>query len=183
MRKYSLEGKIMYERSAIVLERYLSKIFGQDDTTGIKANYYLYTDILEEMEKYQMITEEEEKVIEEFDAIAQKMQAIQKKQEMICSDNIEQEEERNRLFNDFDQDPVAIEKKILKIEKILEENEEEQKQLREEYIELFSEFTEKQKIRNKCSKTRRTAETNHMKVLNETAEKKIEKEEIQNEEL
>ena len=161
----------MYERSAIVLERYLSKIFGQDDTTGIKANYYLYTDILEEMKKYQMVTEEEEKVIEEFDAIAQKMQAIQKKQEMLCSDNIEQEEERNRLFNDFDQDPVAIEKKILKIEKILEENEEEQKQLREEYIELFSEFTEKQKIRNRCSKTRRTAETNHMKVLNETAEK------------
>ncbi len=161
----------MYERSAIVLERYLSKIFGQDDTTGMKANYYLYTDILEEMEKYQMVTEEEEKVIKEFDAIAQKMQAIQKKQEMLCSDNIEQEEERNRLFNDFDQDPATIEKKILKIEKILEENEEEEKQLREEYIELFSEFTEKQKIRNRCSKTRRTAETNHMKVLNQTAEK------------
>ncbi len=161
----------MYERSAIVLERYLSKIFGQDNATGIKANYYLYTDILEEMEKYQMVTEEEEKVIEEFDAIAQKMQTIQKKQEMLCSDSIEQEEERNRLFNDFDQDPAAIEKKILKVEKILEENEEQQKQLREEYIELFSEFIEKQRTRNRCSKTRRTAETNHMKVLNETAEK------------
>lgn len=161
----------MYERSAIVLERYLSKIFGQDNTTGIKANYNLYTDILKEMEKYQIVTDEEEKVIEEFDAIAQKMQAIQKKQEMLCSDNIEQEEERNRLFNDFDQDPTTIEKKLSKIEKILEENAEEQKQLRQEYIELFSQFTEKQKIRNKCSKTRRTAETNHIRVLNETVEK------------
>ncbi len=161
----------MYERSAIVLERYLSKIFGQDNATGIKANYNLYTDILKEMEKYQIVTDEEEKVIEEFDAIAQKMQAIQKKQEMLCSDNIEQEEERNRLFNDFDQDPATIEKKLSKIEKILEENAEEQKQLRKEYIEFFSQFTEKQKIRNKCSKTRRTAETNHIRVLNETVEK------------
>ena len=47
MKKYNLEGKIMYERSAIVLERYLSKIFGQDDTTGIKDNYKLYTENLE----------------------------------------------------------------------------------------------------------------------------------------
>ena len=161
----------MYERSAIVLERYLSKIFGQNDDDGIKGNYQIYTDILEEMEKYQIITEEEEKVIEEFDAIAQKMQTIQKKQEMLCSDSIEQEEERNKLFNDFDQAPIAIEKKLLKIEKTLEENTEEQKQLREEYIHLLNDFTEKQRERNKCSKTKRAAESNHMKILNETVEK------------
>ncbi len=161
----------MYERSAIVLERYLNKIFGQDDVTGIKANFNLFTNILDEMQKYQTVTDEEEKVIEEFDAIAQKMQTIQKKQEVLCSDSVEQEEERNRLFNDFDQDPSMIEKKILKVEKILEENAEEQKQLREEYLTLLNEFTEKQKLRNRCSKTRRTAETNHMKALNETVEK------------
>ncbi len=161
----------MYERSAIVLERYLSKIFGQDDVTGIKADYQLFTSILEEMEKYQAVTEEEEKVIEEFDAIAQKMQTIQKKQEVLCSDSVEQEEERNKLFNDFDQDPSIIEKKLLKIEKLLEENSEEQKRLREEYMGLLNEFMEKQKMRNRCSKIRRTAETNHMKVLNETVEK------------
>ena len=63
----------MYERSAIVLERYLSNIFGKDDATGIKANFQIYTNVLEEMKKYQTITEEEEKLIEEFDVIAQKM--------------------------------------------------------------------------------------------------------------
>ena len=34
--------------------------------------------VLEEMEKYQVITEEEEKIISEFDEIANKMQIIQK---------------------------------------------------------------------------------------------------------
>ncbi len=160
----------MYERSAIVLERYLNKVFGQDNTTGIKANYQIYTTILEELEKYQTVTQDEEKVIEEFDVIAQKLQTLQKKQEMLCSDSIEQEEERNKLFNDFDQEPTSIEKKILKIEKILEENAEEQKQIREEYIELLKEFTEKQKSRNKCAKTRRIAEANYMRILNETIE-------------
>ena len=76
----------MYERSAIVLERYLNKIFGQDNETSIKVSYKIYQDILEEMEKYQVITEEEEKVIDEFDEIAKKMQSIQRKQETICSD-------------------------------------------------------------------------------------------------
>ena len=161
----------MYERSAIVLERYLSKIFGQDNDTSIKASYKIYQDILAEMEKYQVITEEEEKVIDEFDEIAKKMKSIQKKQEVLCSDSIEHEEERNKLFNDFDQDPSLIEKKLLKIEKVIEENSEEQKELREEYIKLLNEFSEKQRERNKCGKNRRAVEANHIKLLNETIEK------------
>lgn len=161
----------MYERSAIVLERYLSKIFGQENDTSIKASYQIYKDILEEMEKYQVITEEEEKVINEFDEIAKKMQSIQKKQETLCSDSIEQEEERNKLFNDFEQDPSLIERKLLKIEKVIEENAKEQEELREEYIELLNEFAEKQKERNRCGKNRRAVETNHVNLLNETIEK------------
>ena len=161
----------MYERSAIVLERYLSKIFGQDNDTSIKASYKIYQDILVEMEKYQVITEEEEKVIDEFDEIAKKMQSIQKKQEVLCSDSIEHEEERNKLFNDFDQDPSLIEKKLLKMEKALEENAKEQKELREQYIKLLNDFSEKQRERNKCGKNRRAVEANHIKLLNETIEK------------
>lgn len=161
----------MYERSAIVLERYLSKIFGQDNDTSIKASYKIYQDILVEMEKYQVITEEEEKVIDEFDEIAKKMQSIQKKQEVLCSDSIEHEEERNKLFNDFDQDPSLIEKKLLKTEKALEENAKEQKELREQYIKLLNDFSEKQRERNKCGKNRRAVEANHIKLLNETIEK------------
>lgn len=160
----------MYERNAIILERYLNKVFGQNKDTSIKAAHNIYQEILEEMEKYQIVTEEEEKVIEEFDDIAKQMQSIQKKQESLYLDTVEREEEREKLFNDFDQEPSIIERKLIKIEKIVLENEKDQQEIREEYIELLKRFVEKQKERNKCSKTRRTAETNHMKVLNETVQ-------------
>ena len=42
----------MYERNAIVLERYLSNIFGKDNETNVKSSFEIYKDILEEMEKY-----------------------------------------------------------------------------------------------------------------------------------
>ena len=42
----------MYERNAIILERYLSKVFGQNNETSIKASYNIYKEILEEMAKF-----------------------------------------------------------------------------------------------------------------------------------
>ena len=125
----------MYERNAIVLERYLSNIFGKNDETNVKSSFEIYKDILEEMEKYQVVTKEEEKVIKEFDEIAKNMQTIQKKQEVLCSENMEHEEERNKLFNDLDQAPEMIEKKILRLEQDIEENIAEQKEKRENHIE------------------------------------------------
>ena len=161
----------MYERNAIVLERYLSNIFGKDNETNVKSSFEIYKDILEEMEKYQVVTKEEEKVIKEFDEIAKNMQTIQKKQEVLCSENMEHEEERNKLFNDLDQAPEMIEKKILRLEQDIDENIAEQKEIRENYIELLNKFVEKQKERNKCAKTKRTTETNHIKILNDTIQK------------
>ncbi len=161
----------MYERNAIVLERYLSNIFGKNDETNVKSSFEIYKDILEEMEKYQVVTKEEEKVIKEFDEIAKNMQTIQKKQEVLCSENMEHEEERNKLFNDLDQAPEMIEKKILRLEQDIDENIAEQKEIRENYIEFLNKFVEKQKERNKCAKTKRATETNHIKILNDTIQK------------
>ena len=161
----------MYERSAIVLEKYLNKVFGQDKQSDIRISYETFKSVLEEMEKYQVITEEEEKIISEFDEIANKMQTIQKNQEDISNDTIKREDFRIKLFNDFDQAPATIEKKLLRIEKLEESAVEEQRSLREEYIQLLHEFTEKQGERNKCNKLRkRTSEANHIRILNDTIE-------------
>ena len=71
----------MYERSAIVLERYFDKIFGENKENNLKTNYGNYTRIIEELKEYQRIIEEEEKVIEQFDQIANEIRSIQ--QEML----------------------------------------------------------------------------------------------------
>ena len=49
----------MYERSAIVLEKYLNKVFGPDKESDIRISYETFKIVLEEIEKYQVITEEE----------------------------------------------------------------------------------------------------------------------------
>ena len=66
----------MYERNAIVLERYFEKKFGFDKSNNIKLNYTNFSDLLEELEKYQIAVLEEEKIIQTFDEIAQKIQIM-----------------------------------------------------------------------------------------------------------
>lgn len=160
----------MYERSAIVLEKYLNKIFGPDKESDIRISYETFKNVLEEMEKYQVITEEEEKIIDEFDDIVNKMQKIQKEQEGLSKEITKHEDIRTKLFNDFDQEPAIIEKKLIKIENIIDERTQKEQELRESYIELLNEFTEKQTERNKCNKMKRTSETNHIKILNGAVE-------------
>ena len=51
----------MYERSAIVLERYIEKIFGFDKANNLRSNYKNFGELLEEVKQYKELTEKEEK--------------------------------------------------------------------------------------------------------------------------
>lgn len=155
----------MYERNAIVLERYFEKKFGLDKTINLKTIYANYSDMVEELERYQIALIEEEKIILDFDETAQKIQIIQKTQEKLCATNEKLEEERNKLFNALDENPSTIEKKLEKIENLVEKNNEELKELRKEFIEALNIFEEKQKERNTQSKERRIEEKNHLELL------------------
>lgn len=172
----------MYERNAIVLERYFEKKFGFDKPNNLKINYTNFGDLVEELEKYQITVIEEEKVIQEFEEIAKKIQIIQKAQEKLCATNEKLEEERNRLFNVLDENPSNLENKLEKIENTLERNNQELKELRIEFIEALSTFREQQVQRNRCAKERRIAETNHVTFLQKVTNlfQEINPEDIQN---
>ena len=152
----------MYERNAIVLERYFEKEFGFDKKNNLRSNYTNYGDIVEELERYQTTVTEEESVIQEFDQIAEEIQDIQKTQEKLCMVNEKLEQERNNLFNELDENPSIIQNKLEKIEHTIDENNEELKTLRKEFIEALEIFGQKQKERNTRSKERRLVETNHV---------------------
>ena len=75
----------MYERSAIVLERYFDEMFGFFNKMNPKLNYQNYKEMVEELQKYQTIVSEEEEVIKAFDEVAKQIQTIQKKQKhFVC---------------------------------------------------------------------------------------------------
>ena len=77
----------MYERSAIVLERYLNKKFGFDQKINLKENYNNYCNIIKEVKEYQEIVQEEEGLIEKFDEVAKEIQDIQSKQAKLYESN------------------------------------------------------------------------------------------------
>ncbi len=157
----------MYERSAIVLEKYFNKIFGFNEKNNLKNLYNSYKNIIEETCKYQEIIEEEEKQIEQFDQIANEIRNIQQEQKKLYKSNIKLEEDRNKLFDDLDEDPALLEKKLEKIGQTILSNNERLEELKNGFTENLNEFNERQKERNKCSKARRIEEGTHIQLIEE----------------
>lgn len=162
----------MYERSAIVLERYFNEIFGFDKKINLKTIYKDYKELIEETKKYQMILEEENEIINEFDETANEIRRIQQEQKKIFKNIIKFEEERNKLFDSLDEEPSIVDKKMRKIEDNIKESNQKLEELRECFIESLTKFIEKQKERNRCSRSRRTEERTHLDII-ERADKNL----------
>ena len=160
----------MYERSAIVLERYMEKIFEFNKTNNLKTNFDNFKELLEEIENYQILAEKEGKVIQEFDDTVKKIEDIQNKQDKLYKENQKLEEMRNQLFLDLGEDSKILDNKFKKVEKSLEQNNEKLKEFREEFIKYLSDFSVRQKERNKCEKARRVGEANHLSYIKKMQE-------------
>ena len=157
----------MYERSAIVLERYFDNLFGLEKKDNLKVNYQNYKSTVDEIQKYQTIVGQEEEVIQKFDAVAREIQMIQKKQEKLYEANKKLEEERNKLFNNLDDESNTLNKSFKKIEDSLEKNNQELRELREKFMDFLAQFSERQKERNKFAKERRVVEAKYMTYMEE----------------
>ena len=158
----------MYERSAIVLEKNFNTILGFDKKPNLKTIYKDYKEITEEIQKYQTILGEEDNIINEFDSVANQIRTIQQEQKKISKANTKYEEERNQLFNDLDENPETIEKKLIKIENNISEGNKRLEELRKDYIKAITDFAQKQQERNIYSKSRRTEERKHLQLIEKT---------------
>lgn len=154
----------MYERSAIVLEKYFNNIFGFNQKINLKIIYKNYKEMMEEIQKYQSILEEEDKIIIQFDEVANKIRNIQQEQKKIYKENTKLEEQRNQLFDSLDEEPSVIEEKLKKIEEITGKNNKRLQELRTGFIEALTKFSDKQKERNKYSRARRAEEKEYIKI-------------------
>ena len=100
----------MYERNAIVLERYFNQMFGYNMTNNIKTNFTDYSELVECLDKYKDIAEEEDSIIQDYDLIANKIRDIQKKQETLGKKDLKYQGEREELFQNIDEDAEEIKK-------------------------------------------------------------------------
>ena len=148
----------MYERSAIVLERYFEKLFGFEKENNLKLNFNNYKDLIGEIKKYQEVLSEEEIIIKEFEKTANIIQDLQSKQEKLHISNEKNEDERNKIFHDLDIDAKTVEELVERIENNLDDNNKKLKKIREEYVEALEDFNTKQKQRKVSAKKKRLAE-------------------------
>lgn len=159
----------MYERSAIILEKYYNNMFGFDKKENLKTVYKDFKYTIEEIQKYQDIVKEEDNIINEFDITANEIRQIQQEQKKIYKSNIKLEEDRNQLFDILDEDPSAIEKKLLKIEEKINENNKNLEELRERFVKNLVDFEDKQTERNKISRGRREEEKEYLQIIQKSS--------------
>lgn len=152
----------MYERSAIVLEKYMEKVLKLNKQYNLKKNSENYSELINEIENYQNVTEKELEVIQEFDDTAKEIENLQQEQEKLYKANKQLEEERAQLFTELGEEAEVLDIKLKKIENLLEKNNEKLKEIRSEFIKNLTDFSKKQKNRNKCEKARRIGEANHI---------------------
>ena len=170
----------MYERSAVVLEKYFAEKFYYKDRGNIKINYDNYCKLIEILEKYQEISKEEDKVINECEDIADKIKKIQKEQNSLYKKNIELQEEKHVLFESVGETASELERQMEKIEIQLEKNNEQMKPLNQEFVDALAKFNETSSTRSEYGKKRRKIEKEYRDTLEETVKNinEIDKEKI-----
>ena len=158
----------MYERNAIVIDRYISILFGYDQKSNVKINANNYFELVGILEKYQGASEIENNIMTEYEKIANQIKNIQEKQYELDRETERYCEKRKELFENLYEDDVNLKKDFDRIETELSKNEVSIKQNVEDFIKEIKEFNEKSEIRNKCGRERRIIENDYQKVLDIT---------------
>ena len=172
----------MYERSAIILENYFNKLFGYDEKNNLKDNFLKYSNLVDCSAKYKEATDSEDKVMQEYDDVANKIKSIQKNQEILSKKSIKFQEEMDIIFQNIGEEASNIKKMFEELDRNIDENNEKIKQNEQEFIEVISKFSEKSEVRNNLGKERKKVETDYSMALNDALEiyKNIDKEKLQN---
>lgn len=155
----------MYERNAIVLERYFNQMFGYNMKNNIKTNFKDYCELVEYFEKYRDITDEEDNIMQEYDLTANKIREVQKRQEILSKKMAKYQTEREDLFQNIDENSETIQKKFEAINNNIEVINEQIKENANNFVDVIAEFSEKSLVRTNCGRTRRNIESEYNKKL------------------
>lgn len=160
----------MYERNAIVLERYFDKAFFFSEKNNLKENYLNYRKLLECYEQYTQTSEAEKVASEEFKQVCDEISRIQKTQEKLYKKDAKYEYSRNIVFNNIEEKPEEIKKYLTKIESEIAKVAEEVKSLGQEFVTRVIEYNEKKSILENCKQDNRNAKKEFELILKKAKE-------------
>lgn len=151
----------MYERSAIVLERYFDNLLNYRRECNLRDNYKNYCELVEKLEKYQINYQKELVAIQEYNESLEKIKEIQSAQKVLYKKNAELEYNRNLLFNNIDGKVEEIRKCIEKIEIEVEENNAKMKEVKENLLKALEEYNDKRFELSTCKREKKKAENEY----------------------
>ena len=151
----------MYERSAIVLERYFEKLLGFNQEYNLKQNFKNYCDLFNKFSVFQTANAEEFSVLADFQAVEETIEEIQASHEKIYKKNAKLEYNRDLIFSDISQKPEEIEKCSIKIENDISKNYANLVSLRENFVQAVKDYNEQKAKLAKCKKNRKNAEAEY----------------------
>ncbi len=158
----------MYERNAIVIDRFFSDIFGYNEKENLKNNYKNYSNLINNLERYQEVSEIENNIMIEFEKTANEIKETQKVQESLSKRSLKLQDSRRNLFDNLEESAETLNKKFNKIEEEIYKNNEEIKNNEEKFISEIADFHEKSESRTQCGRERRIVESEYQKILEET---------------
>lgn len=155
----------MYERSAIVLERYFDDLLGYSDKCNLRDNFNNYCNLVEKLEKFQINYNKELSATQEFNKSLKKVKAIQSAQEKLYQRAVKLEYNRNLLFNNIEGKVEDTRKGIEKVEEDVEKNNQEMQAKKEELLEALVEYNEKRLELSKCKRYKKMAENDYNEIF------------------
>lgn len=158
----------MYERNAIVLERYFCKKLGYQKTNNLRENFNNYCDLLDKIEQFQVKNEAENKALTEFNDVSSKLANIQQTQEKLYKRNAKLEYSRNLVFGNIEEDVNELSKCLNKIESDISKTQTAFIETREKFISTVELYQTKKKELDIAIQNKNEAEEEYNSVLENT---------------
>ncbi len=155
----------MYERSAIVLERYFENLLGYRRECNLRDNFNYYCELVEKLEKYQTNYEKELIASQEYNVSLKKIKAIQSTQEKLYKNSANLEYNRYLLFSNVEAKVDETRKCIEKIEQDVEKNNAAMVEQKEELLTALEVFNDKKFELSKCKRYKKMAENDYNEIL------------------
>ncbi len=151
----------MYERSAIVLERYFDNLLNYRRECNLRDNYNNYCGLVEKLEKYQINYQKELAAAQEYNKSFEVIKEIQLAQKKLYKRSAKLEYDRNLLFNNLDGKVEDIRRCIEKIEEDVQENNAAMVETKERLLGALDSYNEKKFELSKCKRYKKMAENDY----------------------
>lgn len=160
----------MYERSAIVLERYFENYLDYRRECNLRDNFSNYCELVQKLEKYQTNYQKEYDAIQDYNESLKKIKAIQVAQEKLYKKSAKLEYNRNILFNTIDGKVEDLRKCIEKIEEDVIKNNEEMQEVKEKFVEALNDYNDKRFELSKAKRYKKMAENDYTEIYETSKE-------------